>query len=153
LRIVRNAPLSRGPVQGTALPISYRIDDAGNVVHVSFRGLVTVDQFRAHRAALTGDRAFRPSMHRLTDVRELTELPSMDDLRDLAHVSGDARKREPEGVRRGVIVGSPAAYGAIRQYQAFLWFSGLSVDILAGNEEVQAWLAGLPAEQTGNEER
>src|SRR5262245_47108319 len=69
-------------VSGRPMPISYRIDSDGSVVHVTFRGRVTIAEFRAHRAALTSDPAFRISMHRLTDVRELAELPSMDDLRD-----------------------------------------------------------------------
>jgi hypothetical protein len=85
------------------------------------------------------------ALHRLTDVRELTALPSTDELRSLAEVGAEARRAEPEGVRRGVIVSSPAAYGVVRQYQAFLEFAGRSVDILASDEEVRLWIAGLPA--------
>jgi hypothetical protein len=127
------------------VPISYRIDALHGVVHVAFHGRVTLQEFRANRAALMSDPQFSPAMHRLTDLRELTDLPSMDELRDLAHVVTEARKREPEGVRRGVLVGSPAAYGAIRQYQAFLWMANLTVDILSSDEEARTWLAGLPA--------
>jgi hypothetical protein len=134
------------------MPISYQIDSAAGVVHVGFRGRVTIDEFRAHRAALTSDPLFRVSMHRLTDVRELTELPRMDDLREFAAVSADARRNEPAGVRRGVIVGSPSAYGAIRQYQTFLWLTGYSVDILAGDSEANAWLAGLASPVQPHEE-
>jgi hypothetical protein len=127
------------------VPISYRIDTTNGVVHVKFSGRVTVQEFRANRAALQGDPHFLSGMHRLTDLRELTDLPSMDELRDLAQVVTEARRREPEGVRRGVVVGSPAAYGAIRQYQAFLWMANLTVDILSSDEEAGDWLAGLPA--------
>jgi hypothetical protein len=125
------------------MPISYQIDSVSGVVNVSFRGRVTIDEFRAQRAALTSDPLFRSSMHRLTDVRDLTELPRMEDLREFAAVSAEARRKEPAGVRRGVIVGSPSAYGAIRQYQTFLWLAGYSVDILASDAEAKAWLAGL----------
>jgi hypothetical protein len=128
------------------VPISYRIDVANNVVHVKFAGRVTVEEFRSHRKALVGDAAFKPSMHRLTDVRELTALPSTEELRSLAEVGTEARRKEPDDVRRGVVVGSPAAYGVIRQYQAFLEFAGRTVDILTGAEEVRTWLAGLPAQ-------
>jgi hypothetical protein len=126
------------------VPITYRIDADSGVVHVTFQGRVTVDEFREHRKSLVGDAAFRPSMHRLTDVRELTALPSTDELRSLAEVGAEARRNEPAGVRRGVIVSSPAAYGIVRQYQAFLEFAGRSVDILASDEEVRMWIAGLP---------
>jgi hypothetical protein len=127
------------------LPITYRIDADLGVVHVTFQGRVTVDEFRAHRKSLVGDSAFRPWMHRLTDLRELAALPSTDELRSLAEVGAEARRTEPDGVRRGVIVSSPAAYGVVRQYQAFLEFAGRTVDILASDDEVRVWLAGLPA--------
>src|SRR5438874_9797024 len=125
------------------MPISYRIDDGGDVVHVSFRGRVTIEEFRDNRATLMSDPRFRPSMHRLTDVRELTELPSTHELRALALLAGEARQGEPEGVRRGVLVGSRAEYGVIRQYQAFLWNIGASVDVLSSDAEADAWLKAL----------
>jgi hypothetical protein len=127
------------------MPIGYEIDPRAGVVHVTFRGEVTIAEFRAHRAALTSDAQFDPGMHRLTDIRELTGLPSTEELREFASIAGEARRREPPGVQRGVIVGSPTAYGVIRQYQTFLSLAGFSVDILASDDAARSWLATLPA--------
>ena len=128
------------------MPISYRIDVVGGIVHVAFTGQVTVAEFHAHRARLTSDPEFRASMHRLTDVRGLTALPTMNELRELALLTTAARRREPPHVRRGVIVGTRAGYGVIRQYQAFVADAGYAVDLLSSDEEVAGWLAALRVE-------
>ena len=126
------------------MPISYRIDSAAGVVHVTFRGRVTIEEFRTQYAVLAADPQFRPTMHRLSDARELTELPSLDELRAFAGVIAAARQRELDGVKRAVIVGSAAAYGVGRQYQVFMGLSGAPIDLLHGDAEVAAWLAALP---------
>jgi hypothetical protein len=128
------------------VPITYRIDSAAGVVHVTFSGRVTVEEFRSQRAALSQDPMFRPEMHRISDARDMTELPSLDELRSFAGVMSAVRLQENAQGRSAVIVGSPGAYGAGRQYQTLLWLAGMSVDILTSDEEASAWLAALPAQ-------
>ena len=131
------------------MPISYRIDRAAGVVHVTFRGRVTIDEFRTEYAALFADPNFRRDMHRITDTREITELPRLDELRAFASVIAASRLNEPEGIRRAVIVGSAAAYGVGRQYQVFLGLSGAEIELLHDDAEVAAWLASLPRARSG----
>jgi hypothetical protein len=130
------------------MPISYRLDAAQGVIRITFSGRVTVDEFRQSRGGIGNDPGFRPEMHRLTDVRDLTELPGLDELRELARVAAIAQQHEPRTVRRGVIVASQVTYGVVRQYQTFLSLAGYEVDILVGDAEAERWLAGLPAVRT-----
>jgi hypothetical protein len=142
----RHARLLRGVTSAlNSVPTDYRIDSEAGVMHVRFIGHVTMDEFVSLRSAATSDPQFHPGLHRLTDVRALTELPSIDELRGFAEGSAALRAAEPPGVRRAVLVESPAAFGVSRQYQAFLWLTGGEVDILASEAEAATWLAGLPA--------
>jgi hypothetical protein len=113
-----------------------------------FKGKVTLDDLRRARAELDRHPDFRPSMHLLTDIRELSELPTMNQLQDFARVAAEARRREHESVRRGVIVGSTAAYGVARQYITFLMLNNINADVLAGDAEAETWIAGLPQLET-----
>jgi hypothetical protein len=127
------------------MPISYRVDEAAGVIRYHFEGRLTIEEFRRTRAALDADPAYRPYLHRLTDIRDLTALPGIDEMRELARIAATLHQFEPPTVRRGVIVSSPVAYGVVRQYQTFLSLAGYEVDILVGDAETEQWLAGLPA--------
>jgi hypothetical protein len=127
------------------MPISYRVDDAAGVIRYHFEGRLTIEEFRQTRVALDADPRYRPHLHRLTDIRELTALPSIDEMREFARISATLHQFEPPTVRRGVIVASSVAYGVVRQYQTFLSLAGYDVDILVGDAEAAQWLAGLPA--------
>ena len=128
------------------MPISYDIDQQRGVIFVTFSGRVTVQEFAAQRAAVLSDPRYHEALHRLTDVRDLAELPATEQLREFARVAATAQREEPPGVRRGLVVGSPVTYGVARQYQAFLSSAGFEVDILAGDAEAELWLAGLPTQ-------
>lgn len=127
------------------MPITYRVDVAAGVVLAEFIGKVTVEEFRQVRADIMAEPGFQHGLHRLTDVRKLTELPGVDELRELASAAAVLQQQEPITVRRGVIVESRVAYGVVRQYQTFLSLAGFEVDILVGSAEAERWLAGLPA--------
>jgi hypothetical protein len=138
------SPPSTDRAISAPMPVTLAPDVSLGIVRVSLTGKVTLDDLRRARVNLDRHPDYRPTMHLLTDIRGLSELPSMTELQSFAHVAAAARRREHESVRRGVIVGSTAAYGVARQYITFLMLNNVEADVLAGDPEAELWIAGLP---------
>ena len=84
------------------------------------------------------DPDYEPSMDRLMDLREVTQLPSSEDIRSLATF---ARTKAPvETARMAIIASSDLAFGVSMMFKAFVGY-GERLIVVRDEAEATQWLS------------
>ena len=88
-------------------------------------------------AETRADPDYEPAMHRVMDLREVTQLPSSDDIRSLAAF---ARTKAPvETARMAIIASSDLAFGVSMMFKAFVGY-GERLIVVRDEAEAMNWL-------------
>jgi hypothetical protein len=110
-------------------------------VVIQARGQADVDGFRQYLGELGADARWGPGLRILSDFSEL-DLATFSELEvrrvaELHEVLGDL-----EGTRCAVVAGSPANFGVVRMFGAYIdGRSGLLAHPFIARDEAMAWLS------------
>jgi hypothetical protein len=119
------------------MPLTYQIDGSKGIVRSVGTGMLSMLDLQQYFAATRADPQFDPAMHRLMDLRGVTQLPSSDDVRALAAF---ARTKAPtESARMAVIAPSDLAFGVSMMFKGFVGF-GDRLLIVRDEDEALRWL-------------
>jgi len=88
-------------------------------------------------AQTRADPDYEPTMHRVMDLRDVTQLPSSDDIRSLAAF---ARTKAPvESARMAIIASSDLAFGVSMMFKGFVGY-GERLLVVRDETEAMDWL-------------
>lgn len=119
------------------MPLTYRVDKENGILRSHGAGALTIGDLMEYFAATRADPDFDPAMHRLMDLREVTQLPSSDDVRALATY---ARTKAPvETARMAILASSDIAFGVSMMFKGFVGF-GERLVVVRDENEATAWL-------------
>ena len=120
------------------MPLTYRVDTTQQIVRSHGSGALSTDDLLAYFAESRADPAFDPSMHRLMDLREVTALPSSEEIRSLANF---ARNKAPvvETARMAIIAPGDLAFGVSMMFKAFVGY-GERLIVVRDEQEAMDWL-------------
>ena len=122
---------------GVDMPFRYERDEDQRCITVTVDGTFNVDDVIEVFARMADEGIWSYGV--LYDVRSLTGLPSMFDLRRLAEV---ANRPGPFDMRRGplaIVVADPALYGMACVYAALSLPMG-RVEVFRDSEDAELWL-------------
>lgn len=124
------------------MPLTFLVDKDAHILRSQGSGHLTVDDLLEYFAASRADPDFDPSMHRLMDLRGVTQLPPSADIRSLATF---ARTKVPaDTARMAIIASSDLAFGVAMMFKAFVGY-GERLLVVRDEAEANAWLAtGIP---------
>lgn len=119
------------------MPLTYRVDKQEKILRSHGSGVLSVADLMDYFAATRADPDFDPAMHRLMDLREVTQLPSSEDIRSLAAL---ARAKAPvDAARMAILASSDLAFGVGMMFKAFVGF-GERLIVVRDEAEAMAWL-------------
>lgn len=119
------------------MPLTFQVDLAQGIIHSRGSGVLTTADLLAYYAETRADPDYEPGMHRLMDLREVTQLPSSDDIRALATF---ARTKAPvEKARMAIIASSDLTFGVSMMFKGFVGF-GERLVVVRDETEAMAWL-------------
>src|SRR4051812_30169599 len=91
------------------MPLTFQVDTQHRILRSRGSGVLTMADLLTYFAETRADPDYEPSMHRVMDLRDVTQLPSSDDIRSLATF---ARTKAPvETARMAIIASSDLAFG------------------------------------------
>src|SRR3954468_14691850 len=119
------------------MPLTYSVDSVNGVLRAKGDGMLSMDDLRAYFTATRADPLVEPTMHRLMDLRGVTQLPSTDELRQLATFS---RANAPDpSARMALLASSDLAFGVSMMFKAYAGY-GERLAVVRDEAEAMAWL-------------
>jgi hypothetical protein len=119
------------------MPLTYRVDPAQQILRSRGTDTLTVADIIAYFGQTRDDPEYDPAMHRVMDLREVTHLPSSEDVRTLASF---AKTKPPEETARmAIIAPSDLAFGVSMMFKAFVGY-GERLIVVRNEAEAIAWL-------------
>jgi len=127
------------------MPITYERHDETRRIRVTASGALTLRDVLAVIDRQLAEGAWSYSM--LYDARDLTTMPSADDVRKLAaRVEALAQKHGARGAI-AIVTNSDAVYGTARMYAALSQQPRQTISVFRAFDEAERWLAGEQAPQ------
>jgi hypothetical protein len=119
------------------MPLTYQVDKENHVVRSRGTGVLTMADLLGYFAETRADPAFDEGMQRVMDLREVTQLPSSEDIRTLASF---ARNKAPvQTARMAIIASSDLAFGVSMMFKAFVGY-GERLLVVRNEDEAMNWL-------------
>ena len=105
------------PLEGTAMPMTYRIDRDARLVRIHGQGLVTDDEMVASVAALREDPNLEPDMNTLSDMRDIEVGFTTKGVVEMVGVMEQSAARR-SAAKAAIVTNSDTAFGMARMFQA-----------------------------------
>ena len=119
------------------MPLTFHVDRAEGIVRSQGSGDLTVADLLGYFSDTRADPEYIPGLHRVMDLREVTQLPSSEDIRSLATF---ARTKAPvETARMAIIASSDLAYGVSMMFKGFVGY-GERLIVVRDEAEAMAWV-------------
>lgn len=119
------------------MPLSFQVDTTQRILKSHGSGVLTMSDLLTYFADSRADPLYDPGMHRVMDLRNVTHLPSSDDIRALATF---ARSRAPvDTARMAIIASSDLAFGVSMMFKAFVGY-GERLIVVRDEAEAMEWL-------------
>ena len=119
------------------MPLTFHVDRAEGIVRSHGSGVLTVADLLGYFGDTRADPEYIPGLHRVMDLREVTQLPSSEDIRSLATF---ARTKAPvETARMAIIASSDLAYGVSMMFKGFVGY-GERLIVVRDEAEAMAWV-------------
>ena len=122
------------------MPVYHQIDRAAGQIALRFSGNVTAREIFEYYGTLAADPLFRPNLAVLADCREVTAVPTFDELGVVANTNPRAISRAGS-TRAAVVVSSPWLFGITRQFAVLAEPNGIHVVPFYDEHEAQRWLS------------
>jgi hypothetical protein len=131
------------PTLRRTVALSYTLDPQARVVHVTYSGNPTFDEWAAMMLAIFREQQYAPGWGFLSDRRLVTEAPTKDYIvRAVAFVR--SRQHELSCARWATVVSAPAANGMVRMGQTLAADLPLKTGVFTNLDEAREWLARGP---------
>jgi len=119
------------------MPLTYSVDTDQKILRSEGKGVLSVADMMAYFTATRADPRYEHDMHRVMDLRGVTQLPSSEDIRSLAAF---ARTLAPEETARmAIIASSDLAFGVSMMFKAFVGY-GERLVVVRDEGEAMDWL-------------
>jgi hypothetical protein len=119
------------------MPLTFHVDKTNGVIRSRGSGTLTMADLLTYFAESRADPDYEPTMHRVMDLREVTQLPSSDDVRSMATF---ARTKAPvETARMAIIATSDLAFGVSMMFKGFVGY-GERLVVVRDESEAMDWL-------------
>ena len=119
------------------MPLTFHVDRSDGVIRSRGTGALTMADLLEYFAGSRADPDYEASMHRVMDLREVTQLPSSDDIRSLATF---ARTKAPmDTARMAIIASSDLAFGVSMMFKGFVGY-GERLIVVRDETEAMLWL-------------
>jgi len=119
------------------MPLRYWVDRHNAIVHSEGSGRLAIGDLLEYFAATRADPAVEPAMHRVMDLRQVTELPTSAEIREIATL---ARTNAPNlAARMAIVASSDLAFGVSMMFKAFVGY-GERLIVVRDEAEAMAWL-------------
>ncbi|MET0621114.1 MAG: hypothetical protein ABW056_12590 [Thermoanaerobaculia bacterium] len=123
------------------MPITYRIDRELNRILTRCTGETVLKEVLGHFAELEADPDCPPRADVLLDLREITNLPNVGQIRAAAERTGDASRKVGFGAI-AIVVGTEAWFGMARVFEAFTEAHFERTSVFRSIEAAEVWLDG-----------
>ena len=123
------------------MPITYRIDRELNRILTRCTGETVLKEVLGHFAELEADPDCPPRADVLLDLREITNLPNVGQIRAAAERTGDASRKVGFGAI-AIVVGTEAWFGMARVFEAFTEAHFERTSVFRSIEAADVWLDG-----------
>jgi len=123
------------------MPITYRIDRELNRILTRCSGETVLKEVLGHFAELEADPDCPPRADVLLDLREITNLPNVGQIRAAAERTGDASRKVGFGAI-AIVVGTEAWFGMARVFEAFTEAHFERTSVFRSIEAAEVWLDG-----------
>jgi hypothetical protein len=120
------------------MPVTYRIEQAKQLIHTRCIGPVVLEEVRQHFVTLSRDRECPERLDVLLDLSERTTLPESDQLRSVT--SDIAHLRPRIQFRRAVVASRPPLFGMARMFEVFAECYFSATRVFRTGVEAMAWL-------------
>ena len=130
------------------MPISYTIDTGRKIVRTHSVGVITDEELLAHKAELTNDLAFCPTMIQICDCRDIERFDATTDgIRAMvAHDQANAQRRN--GHRVACVVACDEMFGMARMYAQRSEGGPQQVGAFRSMTDAEVWLASGAGHRT-----
>src|SRR5688572_21004135 len=119
------------------MPLSLQVDKQAGIVRSHGSGVLTTTDLTDYFVRSRAHPDFDPTMQRLMDLRNVTQLPSSEDVRSLAAF---ARTNPPDdAARMAIIAPSDLAFGVSMMFKAFVGY-GERLVVVRDEGEAMDWL-------------
>jgi hypothetical protein len=119
------------------MPLTFRVDKAKGLLRSRGSGVLTMGDLLAYFADSRADPDYDAAMNRVMDLRDVTQLPSSEEIRSLATF---ARTRAPvETARMAIIASSDLAFGVSMMFKGFVGY-GERLLVVRDEQEALDWL-------------
>ena len=118
------------------MPVTYRIDNANNIVFATASGELTAADIESFRREAADDPAFHQYLDTIFDFRNITGLSlTGEDVRDLT-----AGAIFHEQSRRALVVPTELMYGVSRMYSLYIGAESDVMRVFYDMDEARRWL-------------
>jgi hypothetical protein len=119
------------------MPLTFQVDLENRIVRSRGSGELTSADLLDYFTNTRADPDYDDSMSRVMDLRDVTQLPSSDDVRSLAAF---ARSKAPvPDARMAIIASSDLAFGVSMMFKAFVGY-GERLLVVRDEREAMAWV-------------
>ena len=123
------------------MPVTYRIDRELNRILTRCSGETMLKEVLGHFAELEVDPDVPPHADVLLDLRDITNLPNVGQIRAAAERAGDASRKVGFGAC-AIVVGTEAWFGMARVFEAFTEAHFERSSVFRSIEAAEVWLDG-----------
>lgn len=130
------------------MPTIYVIDKEAGILYRTLSGVVTTDELLESFDEALRDPNYRPGMHMLADMREVTTTAHKADVARVAsYVKGHLEEIGP--LKVAVVAPTAASFGLIRMLQAYLEGAPVDLGVFREMGEAEEWLGAKQGAATG----
>jgi hypothetical protein len=119
------------------MPLTYEVDKKRQLLRSHGSGHLTIADLRDYFAATRADPDYDPGMHRMMDLRGVTNLPSSEEIREFAAFV--RTRAQLENVRMAILASSDLAFGVSMMFKAFVGY-GEWLIVVRDEAEALDWL-------------
>ena len=123
------------------MPVTYRIDRELNRILTRCTGETVLKEVLGHFAELEADPDCPPHADVLLDLRDITNLPNVGQIRAAAERAGDTSRKVGFGAC-AIVVGTEAWFGMARVFEAFTDAHFERTSVFRSLEAAEVWLDG-----------
>ena len=124
------------------MPIRHQIDLTAGRLVLRVSGNVTAREIFESYGVSAADPLYRPNLAVLADCREVTSVPTFDELGVVANTNPPATSVRAGATRVAVVVSSPWLFGITRQFSVMAEPNGIHVMPFYDAHEAERWLSG-----------
>ena len=121
------------------MPITYHIEREENWLEVKLSGPVSIRETCDFHRQIYADPAYSDDFNGIIDCREMTNVLTVNELRDVADLQL-ARPGPSWRSRRALLVASPAQYSTARVFMVFAESSPIQYGIFYNLETARRWV-------------